>query len=211
MATTQAITPELRQWIVAQAQAGHKPDAVLTSMRASGWAEDVALAAMEQTLQGFLVEQAQAQGLPPPVPVPFVDLANASAWADGGDRRVAVPACHRLRRPALARGVRRTARTGRHAAGPLRDRADRHRRERGQRGAHQPGHVLRPWRKRTVPPHRGAHRPRWCTGRWKTAKASRCCTTARCRVQAALRLLRPGQSPARPPSSSAAASAWAPW
>jgi len=90
MATTQAITPELRQWIVAQAQAGHKPDAVLASMRASGWAEDVALAAMEQTLQGFLVEQAQAQGLPPPVPVPFVDLANASAWADGGDRRVAV-------------------------------------------------------------------------------------------------------------------------
>jgi prolyl 4-hydroxylase len=76
---------------VAQAQAGHKPDAVLTSMRASGWAEDVALAAMEQTLQGFLVEQAQAQGLPPPVRrCPSVDLADASACTDdAGDRRVA--------------------------------------------------------------------------------------------------------------------------
>ena len=33
----QLVTPELRLWIVAQAQAGHKPEAVLQAMRASGW------------------------------------------------------------------------------------------------------------------------------------------------------------------------------
>ena len=45
----QAITPELQQWIVEQARAGCTPDAVLAAMRASGWEEAVALAAMEQT------------------------------------------------------------------------------------------------------------------------------------------------------------------
>ena len=48
---TQDITPELRAWIIAQAEAGHSPQSVLTAMRASGWAEDVALAAMEEVLQ----------------------------------------------------------------------------------------------------------------------------------------------------------------
>jgi prolyl 4-hydroxylase len=90
MAGNQAITPELRQWIVAQAQAGHKPDEVLAAMRASGWNEDVAIAAMEDTLQGFLAEHARAQGLPPPVPVPDVDLRNSPSWVDAGDRRVEI-------------------------------------------------------------------------------------------------------------------------
>ena len=82
MTVQQAITPELRQWIIAQAQAGHPPDSVLQAMRASGWDEDVAIAAMEDTLQGFLAEhqarlreQQQARPtpedvLPPAVPVP---------------------------------------------------------------------------------------------------------------------------------------------
>ena len=90
MAGNQAITPELRQWIVAQAQAGHKPDEVLAAMRASGWNEDVAIAAMEDTLQGHLAELARNQGLPPPVPVPDADLRESPAWLDGGDRRVQV-------------------------------------------------------------------------------------------------------------------------
>lgn len=47
----QDITPELRAWIIAQAEAGHSPQSVLTAMRASGWEEDVALAAMEEVLQ----------------------------------------------------------------------------------------------------------------------------------------------------------------
>ena len=51
---TQVITPQLRQWIVEQAQAGHAAEAVLKSMLASGWAEDVAVSAMESTLSGHL-------------------------------------------------------------------------------------------------------------------------------------------------------------
>lgn len=46
----QVITPELRQWIMEQARDGHEPHAVLEAMLASGWQEDVALEAMEQTL-----------------------------------------------------------------------------------------------------------------------------------------------------------------
>ena len=73
----QHVTPELRQWIIDQAKAGRPPDEVLNSMMASGWAEDVALAALEDTLSGFLKEHAQANGLPAPVPVPEPDLTNA--------------------------------------------------------------------------------------------------------------------------------------
>jgi prolyl 4-hydroxylase len=90
MNTTQAITPELRQWIIAQAQAGHTPDSVLQAMRASGWQEDVALAAMGSTLNGFLAEQARAAGLPVPVAVPEPDLTNSPIALDAGDREVRV-------------------------------------------------------------------------------------------------------------------------
>jgi prolyl 4-hydroxylase len=90
------VTPELRQWIIAQAQAGHAPEVVLQSMRASGWNEDVAIAAMEDTLQGFLAGH-QARQQPEPVvplpdgaPVPDADVAESPVWLDGGDRRVQV-------------------------------------------------------------------------------------------------------------------------
>jgi prolyl 4-hydroxylase len=102
MTVQQAITPELRQWIIAQAQAGHPPDSVLQAMRASGWDEDVAIAAMEDTLQGFLAEhqarlreQQQARPapedvLPPAVPVPDAAIGDSPVWVDAGDRRVQV-------------------------------------------------------------------------------------------------------------------------
>jgi prolyl 4-hydroxylase len=38
----QFISVELRQWIVAQAQAGVAPEAVLEAMKTSGWQEEVA-------------------------------------------------------------------------------------------------------------------------------------------------------------------------
>ncbi|MGZ8260282.1 MAG: hypothetical protein ACXWUL_07015 [Caldimonas sp.] len=44
--TQQPITTELRRWIVAQAEAGHPPDIVLDAMKASGWDEAVAIAAI---------------------------------------------------------------------------------------------------------------------------------------------------------------------
>jgi prolyl 4-hydroxylase len=95
----QQVTPELRQWIIAQARAGHPPETVLQSMRASGWDEDVAIAAMEDTLQGFLAEHARAQQvqapaqndvLPAAVPVPDVDMGEQPVWVDAGDRRVQI-------------------------------------------------------------------------------------------------------------------------
>lgn len=87
---TQQITTELRQWIVEQAKAGHSAESVLQSLKASGWDEDVAIEAMEETLRGHLNEQAVAQGLPPAVPVPEPDIGDSPLYLDGGDRQVAV-------------------------------------------------------------------------------------------------------------------------
>ena len=88
--TPQQITPELRQWIVEQAQAGHTAEAVLKAMIASGWNEDVAAEAMESTLRGHLEQQAVEQGLPPAVPVPDPDLDESPLYIDAGDRKVHV-------------------------------------------------------------------------------------------------------------------------
>jgi prolyl 4-hydroxylase len=93
MSTTQSkqqVTPELRRWIVEQAQAGHGAESVLKAMLASGWSEDVAIEAMENTLRGHLEVQAQAQGLPPAVPVPDAKLEESPLYIDTGDRRVSV-------------------------------------------------------------------------------------------------------------------------
>lgn len=53
----QTITPELRQWIVEQVQAGCSPESVLQSMRDAGWQESVALLALETTLTNHLKQQ----------------------------------------------------------------------------------------------------------------------------------------------------------
>ncbi len=89
-APTQAITPQLRQWIVEQAQAGHAPDAVLKAMREAGWSEDVAIDAMESTLREHLEQTAQAAGLPAAVTVPEPALDDTPLYLDAGDRRVHV-------------------------------------------------------------------------------------------------------------------------
>jgi prolyl 4-hydroxylase len=86
----QQVTPELRQWIIAQAQAGHQPEVVLQSMRASGWQEDVAISALEEVLQGFLADHARASGLPAPVPVPEADLRDSPSALRAGGRDVKV-------------------------------------------------------------------------------------------------------------------------
>jgi prolyl 4-hydroxylase len=88
--TAQNVTPELRQWIIDQAKAGRPPDEVLKSMMASGWEEDVALAALEDTLAGFLKEHAQANGLPAPVPVPEPDLTDAPTMLVVGGHEIEV-------------------------------------------------------------------------------------------------------------------------
>jgi prolyl 4-hydroxylase len=88
--SAQQVTPELRQWIVAQASAGQPPDAVLQSMKASGWDEDVAMAALEDTLRGFLVDHAKANGLPLPVVVPEPMSMAGEVLLPAGDREVQV-------------------------------------------------------------------------------------------------------------------------
>ena len=69
--SVQHVTPDLRQWILAQVNAGHLPDAIVKSMLASGWSEPVALQALEDTLRTHLVERVAADAtLPAGVPVP---------------------------------------------------------------------------------------------------------------------------------------------
>lgn len=80
---SQAITPDLRQWIIDQAKAGCRPEDVLAAMQASGWQEDVALQAFETTLLEHLAIQGPGQAgapvasLPPAVPVPDPPLADS--------------------------------------------------------------------------------------------------------------------------------------
>jgi len=88
--SSQAITPELREWIVAQARAGCRPEDVLQSMRTSGWDEDTAIDALETTLQDYLATQPAAQVLPAPVPVPGPDLSAAPSLLQALDRQVEV-------------------------------------------------------------------------------------------------------------------------
>jgi prolyl 4-hydroxylase len=92
MSTTQSqqITPALRQWIVEQATAGHSAETVLKSMLASGWAEDVAVEAMESTLKDHLEQQAVQNGLPPSVAVPDPQIEESPLYLDAGDRQVCV-------------------------------------------------------------------------------------------------------------------------
>ncbi|HMN93992.1 MAG TPA: 2OG-Fe(II) oxygenase [Hydrogenophaga sp.] len=84
---SQSITPELRQWIVEQARDGHSPESVLTAMQAAGWQADVAIRALEETLERHLRHQARALA---PNPVPDLDLTGGPTCIDAGDRHVEV-------------------------------------------------------------------------------------------------------------------------
>ncbi|MCM5680200.1 2OG-Fe(II) oxygenase [Schlegelella sp. S2-27] len=95
--STQQITPELRQWIIDQATAGHAAGAVLQAMVDSGWHEDVAAQAMEETLKSYLDERGvSASDLPVPPALaagkalPEPDLADAPCTVRAGDRDVRI-------------------------------------------------------------------------------------------------------------------------
>jgi prolyl 4-hydroxylase len=53
-AAVQTVTAELRRWIIEQAEAGCRPADVVQAMVASGWNEDIAVQAMEDTLRQHL-------------------------------------------------------------------------------------------------------------------------------------------------------------
>jgi prolyl 4-hydroxylase len=76
--TTQTVTDELRRWIIAQAEAGCRPEDVVAAMVRSGWDEDVALDALEATLREQLASVAATrEAIPPGVPVPEPALASS--------------------------------------------------------------------------------------------------------------------------------------
>jgi prolyl 4-hydroxylase len=85
---SQPISPELREWLVAQLAAGHSVPALRASMRAAGWhdtATDVALAQLEAGFPNVEVV---------PAPARHPDRGRASRCAplylDAGDRQVQV-------------------------------------------------------------------------------------------------------------------------
>ena len=121
---SQTITPELRAWIVQQAQAGCTPESVLQAMLQAGWQESVALDAMEAVLEAHLgavaahdataraaaartaaraaagAHAAERAVTGRGVARPFLDLSGSPRAIDLGDRVVTVHVS--LRRPRLA-------------------------------------------------------------------------------------------------------------
>ncbi len=91
---SQAITPELRAWIVSQAESGLPADTVLQSMKASGWDEDVAIAALETTLKAHIQEtQPEAllhEPLAVPLTVPMLAIEDSPLYLQLEDRRVSI-------------------------------------------------------------------------------------------------------------------------
>lgn len=91
---SQAISPELREWLVSQLAAGHSVPALRASMRAAGWqdsATDLALAQLEAGFPHVEVAKPARTDMPGP------DLEGAPLYIDAGDRRVQV--LHTMRHP----------------------------------------------------------------------------------------------------------------
>ena len=90
-ATTQTVTDELRRWIIAQAEAGCRPEDVVAAMMQSGWDENTAMTALETTLRERLdAVAASRQALPPQVRVPEPALAGSPPALLAGEHRVDV-------------------------------------------------------------------------------------------------------------------------
>lgn len=89
--SAQQITPQLRQWIIEQATAGHTPDSVLQAMLDSGWQEEVAVQAMEQTLEQHLRERGQLPATPQApkaLPEPELQQSPSTLNVEGHEVRV---------------------------------------------------------------------------------------------------------------------------
>lgn len=94
MSSGQSISPELREWVVAQLAAGHSVPSLRASMRAAGWhddAADLALAQVESQAAAAEVAAASAAAVTEPRPnMPGPDLSQSPLYIDAGDRRVHV-------------------------------------------------------------------------------------------------------------------------
>ena len=83
---TQVVTPELRDWIVAQSASGHSLEVVLEAMKASGWDEAVARVALATTLG----EKTAGIAIAPSRPLPGSAIDATRPRIPAGDREVAV-------------------------------------------------------------------------------------------------------------------------
>ncbi|WP_164962839.1 2OG-Fe(II) oxygenase [Rubrivivax sp. JA1026] len=95
----QTVTAELRRWILSQAAAGCRAEDLLAAMKRSGWAEDVARAALEATLAAAAPAPAGAASVPEPA------LAGAPGVLRAGDREVHVLATMALPRVVVFGGL----------------------------------------------------------------------------------------------------------
>ena len=88
---TQTVTDELRRWIIAQAEAGCRPEDVIAAMVKSGWEEAVAMDALEATLRARL-DRVAAEREPQPagVAVPQPALDDSPPVLAAGGREVQV-------------------------------------------------------------------------------------------------------------------------
>ncbi len=90
-AANQTVTDELRRWIIAQAEAGCRPEDIIASMVRSGWDESIAFDALETTLRERLDAVAKSrEPLPPAVPVPDAPLERSPPTVLVGDHPVRV-------------------------------------------------------------------------------------------------------------------------
>jgi prolyl 4-hydroxylase len=84
----QVVTPELREWIAAQAAAGHSAEVVVEAMRVSGWEEGVARSALAATLGEKTVAGMAAAAPARPLPGRHINVERPRVPA--GDREVEV-------------------------------------------------------------------------------------------------------------------------
>jgi hypothetical protein len=214
----QTVTPELRRWIVDQAEAGVRPEDLMASLRRAGWDEAVAADAMESALRERLdeVDAQRRADSGPRVPVPEPDLAMSPPLviADGHPVHV-VAALQRprvvvLRRAADGRRMRRAGRTG--APAPARSETVDTLTGGSEVNSRAPATACSSAapRPRWSTASSAASR-RWCAGRWSVARACRCCATAPAPNTDRTTTTSTPTTPAPRPCCAVAASAWARW
>lgn len=96
----QPVSPELRDWLVAQLAAGHAVPALRLSMSEAGWSDaaaDAALAGIARNAPIGATALRSPATTVGPVAVPEPDLGASPLYLDGGDRRVHV--LHTMKQP----------------------------------------------------------------------------------------------------------------
>jgi prolyl 4-hydroxylase len=101
----QAVAPQVRDWILAQALEGQSPLAVVKQLKAQGWQEEQAVDVVQETLQAFIAGHAREHGLPVPSRVPEPMELDGPHLINAGDRQVAVLANVRHPRVIVLGGV----------------------------------------------------------------------------------------------------------